>query len=157
MRHDVENCSDECPHATGEKHVTQLRDCRVGQNFLNVVLRQADRSCEQSSCGADNSDDKHRKWRVRVDRRTTNDHVNARGHHCRRVNQRGHWRWSSHSIWQPHEQRNLCALSRGADKKKNCNRSDAAGEQCMPGKTIDWHVADGCESAGDPGLVEETD
>ncbi len=42
VRHQVEDPGGECRHAAGHEHVAELRDRRVGENFLDIGLRDAD-------------------------------------------------------------------------------------------------------------------
>ena len=117
----------ESANAAGEKHVTELRNSRVGQNFLDVVLRQADGGGEQRRGGADDGHQEHRERRVGVNRGTAHHHVNSRRNHRGCVDQSRHRSRAGHSVGQPNEQRNLRALSGGADEEKNRNRSDSTG------------------------------
>src|SRR5678815_3051056 len=111
MGDDVENRGDKSTYTASQEHVTELRNCRVGKYFLNVVLREANRRRKESCCRSNDRDDKHRSRRMNEDFRATNDHVYAGGHHCCGVDQGGNWSWTSHRVWQPDIQRNLCTLT----------------------------------------------
>ncbi len=148
VRHHVKDRRDEGAHATGQKHVTELRNGRVGKHLLDVVLREADRGREQSGRCADDRDDEHRGRCVSEDRRTTHDHVDAGRDHRGRVDQRRHRRRAGHRIRQPNEQRNLRALSGRADEEENGDGGDAAGKDRLPGESIDWHCGNCRERAG---------
>ena len=71
-----------------QKHVAELRDRRVGQHALDVVLHQADRAGHQRRRDADDRHDRQRLRRVAEQHRVAPDHVDARRHHRRRMNQR---------------------------------------------------------------------
>src|SRR2546430_11565302 len=47
MRHQVKDARRECADAAGEKHVAELADGGIGQNFLDVRLHEADRRGEK--------------------------------------------------------------------------------------------------------------
>ena len=87
VRDDVKDRGDKRTDSASQEHVTELRDRRVSQNFLDVVLRETDRCGEERGRGADNCDDKHRRGRVNEDLRATHDHVDAGSHHRRSMNQ----------------------------------------------------------------------
>ena len=96
-----------------------------------------------------------------INRRAAHDHVNAGGDHRRGVNQRRHRRRAGHRVGQPNVQRNLRALAGGADEQQNGDRSNAAGEDRMPGKRIDAACLRSVDNAlvlhAVGGFVEETD
>src|SRR6266478_5524330 len=88
MHHDMEDRSHEGSNSAGEKHVAELRDGRVGEDFLDVVLRDANRGREQGSCGADDQQNCYRgnasgKDRVpgkRIGRRDRGDSFQGAGY-----------------------------------------------------------------------------
>ena len=43
VRHHVKDRRDKRADAAGEKHITELRNGRISENFFDVVLREADR------------------------------------------------------------------------------------------------------------------
>ncbi len=47
MGKNMEDRRAECAHADGEKHVAELAHGGIGQDFLNIVLRQRDRGGEE--------------------------------------------------------------------------------------------------------------
>src|SRR5438876_5944231 len=57
MRHEVKNARTESPDSASQKHVAELADRRVGENFLDVGLNEADcgseESCSAADCGND--------------------------------------------------------------------------------------------------------
>src|SRR5829696_5255099 len=67
VRDDVKARGDKRAHTARQEHVTELRNGRVSQNFLDVVLRETDRSGKESGGSADDGDDKHRGRRVYKD------------------------------------------------------------------------------------------
>ena len=52
------------------------------------------------------------------ERAETNNHVHARRHHRRCVNQSGDWSWTLHGIGKPHVEGNLSALSCSASEQQ---------------------------------------
>src|SRR5262249_42560396 len=48
--HQMENARCESAYAAGEKHVAELADGGVGENFLNVCLHQTDGRGEKCCC-----------------------------------------------------------------------------------------------------------
>ena len=141
MRNDVKDRGDERANATSQKHVSKLRDRRVGQHFLDVVLCEADRCRKQRRHGSYNRHNEHCHRCMHEDRIAANDHVNARCHHGRGVNQSRDRRWSGHGIGQPNVEWDLCAFSSRANEKQYCHRSDATSKERMPGKWIGGQVA----------------
>jgi hypothetical protein len=65
---------------------------------------------------------RHRGGRQREQERQARHHVDTGGHHGRGVDERGHRRRAGHGVGQPHVERQLRALARGADEQE-----DAAG------------------------------
>ena len=61
VRHHVKDADHERAHAASHEHETKLGYGRVGQDFLNVVLRDANR-CSEDRCGsADERDDQDKQ------------------------------------------------------------------------------------------------
>ena len=65
MRHQVKNASGERANAAREKHIAQLADSGVRQNFLDIRLHQADRRRKERRGAADDGHDQHRSRRMR--------------------------------------------------------------------------------------------
>ena len=121
MGHYVKYCRDESADTTGQKHITQLRDGRIRENFFDVVLGNADCRREQSSGRANDRDDEHCGRRVGVNRMEARHQVHAGGDHGGRVNQRRHRRRPFHRVRQPDKQGDLRALSDRADEEQHCH------------------------------------
>jgi len=83
MGHQVENARGECANAAREKHVAQLADRRVRENFLNIRLHQADGRRKKRRRAAYDSDDKHGGRRVREENVRARNDIYARSHHRR--------------------------------------------------------------------------
>ena len=121
-----------------QEHVAELRDRRVREHPLDVVLHQADRAGQERRRDADDRDDRQRLRRVAEQHRVAADHVHAGRHHRRRVDERGDRRRAFHRVRQPDVQRNLRRLAGRADEQQQRDRarpcrtpspgaSDAAG------------------------------
>ena len=104
------------PHR--QEHVTELRDGRIRQHALDVVLDQADRAREKRRRRPNHRNHQHRLGRVAEQHGVPANHVHARRHHRRRVNQRRDWRRTFHRVRQPDVQRNLCGFAGGADEQQ---------------------------------------
>ena len=52
--------AENAPHADAEEHVAELRNRGVGEDFLDIVLRQADGGGEERGREADDRDDVQR-------------------------------------------------------------------------------------------------
>ena len=117
VREDVEHAADECADAAGEEHVAELRDRRVREDLLDVVLRQADRRREERREAADDRDDDHRVGREPEEHVAARDHVDARRDHRRRVDQRRDGRRARHRVGQPDVERELRGLAARADEE----------------------------------------
>ena len=95
--------------ADGHDHVAELRERRVGEDALDVVLLDGDERREQRGEAADVGDDVQR---VGVEQKQhPAKHVNAGGHHRRGVDQGGDGRRAFHRVRQPDMQRELRRLA----------------------------------------------
>ena len=65
VRVEMEDAGRVGADAHRQEHVAELRDGRVRQHALDVVLHQADRAGHQRGRGADHRDDRQRVRRVR--------------------------------------------------------------------------------------------
>src|SRR6202167_1012941 len=126
VRHQMKNPSRVRSHSAAEKHIAQLRHGRVSQNFFNVGLHQPNRRRIKRSDRSHCRHHKHRDRRSRKERMHACHHVNARGHHRRRRNQRAHRRRTFHRVRQPDVQRQLRRLSNCAGKKQQTNPCEHA-------------------------------
>ena len=114
---DVEHARGESPGAHAHEHEAQLADGRIGQHLLDVVLRESHRRRHQRRERAHEEHDGQRHRRVHVDEIQAGDHVEAAGHHGRRVNQRADRRRARHGVRQPDVERDLGALAAGAHEQ----------------------------------------
>ena len=64
VRHQVEDAGRKSAHADAQEHVSELRNRGVGENFLDIVLRQADGRREERRRQADHRHRVHRDRRV---------------------------------------------------------------------------------------------
>ncbi len=60
VSHQMENACAECADSACEKHVTELTDGGIGENFLDVGLNQADGGGEECGGAADGGYDDQR-------------------------------------------------------------------------------------------------
>ena len=65
VRHQVKDAGGVGPDSQAEKHVAELRDGGVGEDFLDVGLHQADGRGVEGGDGSDQRDDKHRERSAR--------------------------------------------------------------------------------------------
>ena len=115
---EVEDTCAEGTHAHREEHQAELRDRGIRQDALDVVLDQADRARHQRRQRPDDRNDQHRLRRVAEEHRVPADHVDARRHHRRRVDQCGDRRRPFHGVREPRVQRYLRRLSGGPDEQQ---------------------------------------
>ena len=126
MRVKMEDAGAVRAHPHRQEHVAELRDRRIRQHALDVVLDQADRAGHQRRRRADDGDDQERDRRVAEQLRVPPDHVDAGRHHGRGVDERGDRRRTFHRVWQPDVQRNLRRLAGGADEQEQRRQGDHA-------------------------------
>jgi hypothetical protein len=111
--------------AEGGHHVAELRQRRVSQDLLDVVLDDRAKRRIQGGHRADPQDDIERDRRRREERLDPAQHVDARRHHGRRVDERRHRGRAFHRVRQPHVQRHLGRLAKGtAEEQERDARRD---------------------------------
>ena len=118
---ELEHPRGEGPDAAGQEHVAQLRDRRVRQHLLDVVLHQADRSREEGRETPDHSHDEHRVGREAEQHVAARHHIDARRHHRRRVDQRGDGRGPGHGVRQPDVEGKLGRLAAGSEEEEQAD------------------------------------
>ena len=110
VRHQVEDRVAVRADAGREEHVADLRHRRVGDDALDVPLHERDHSRDEER---DRSEDRSEVLHVGgglEDRARANEQVYARGHHRRRVDQRGDGRRALHRVGEPGVERDLGRL-----------------------------------------------
>ncbi len=107
MRVEMEDAGAERADAHRQEHVAKLRDRRIREHALDVVLDQADRARHQRRQRPDDGDDRQRLRRVAEQHRVAPDHVDAGRHHRRRVDERRDGSRAFHGVRQPGVERNL--------------------------------------------------
>ena len=81
--------AEKAPAPRSQEHITQLRNCRVRVDFLDIELRKTDGRGEERRRQTDDRDHVQRTMRrMQKNRRTARDHINARRHHGGGVDQR---------------------------------------------------------------------
>ena len=128
---DVEDARAERADPAGQEHVAELAHGRVGEHALDVGLDEGDRGGEKRRRRADHRDHQHRVRSVRVDRRRAGDHVDPRGHHRGRVDQRRDGRRALHRVGQPDVERQLRALAGGACEEQETDQGEGAAPACL--------------------------
>ena len=98
VRHDVEDAGGKRSSAEADEHIAELRNRRVGEDLLDVVLDQADGGGEKRRRDADDSDEIQRHGRVQEQRGTARDHVDAGGDHGGGVDQCADRGGAGHSV-----------------------------------------------------------
>ncbi len=105
VRGEVEHRRVGSAAADGHDHVAELRERRVGDDALDVVLLDGDERGEQRGESADVGDDVQRVCVKQKENPAK--HINTGGNHCRSVDQSGHGRRAFHRVRQPNVQREL--------------------------------------------------
>ena len=119
------------PHA--EEHVAKLRNRRVRVDLLDVVLHQADGRGHHGRRESDHRDHVHRDVGACTNNSAERgDHVHARGHHRRGVDQCRNRRRTCHRVRQPDIQRNLRRLTGSADEQQQADRGEDPGARIVP-------------------------
>ncbi len=114
----MEDGDEERPHAGGHKHVAELRDRRIRQHLLDVVLGDGNGGRHDRRERCHDGDDQHDVGRAKHHRREAGEQVESARDHCRRVDERRDRRRAGHGIRQPDKKRNLGALTGGPDKEQ---------------------------------------
>nr|GEU28382.1 hypothetical protein [Tanacetum cinerariifolium] len=110
-------------------HVAELRQRRVSDHALDVVLDNAQEAHEQRGDRTDDQDERQRGVRQLEQRRHARHHEDAGGHHRCGVDQGRDRGRTFHRVRQPHVQRELGRFTHGADEQ-----ADAChGQQCPVG------------------------
>ncbi len=68
-------------NAHGDEHVAELRAGRIGDDPLDVILRQGDCSSEERRDRANNRNDRLRIWRILKQRRHSSHQKHPGSHH----------------------------------------------------------------------------
>ena len=92
-------------------HVAELRERRVGEDALDVILLRGHQRCEQCGDAADPRNDERRVRRESDQKRDTRQHEYAGRDHGRSVDERGNGSRAFHRVGQPGVQRKLRAFS----------------------------------------------
>ncbi len=99
--------AEKAPTPQAQKHVAQLADGGIGENFLDVVLDQADGRGEKRRGAADDGHHEHGSRRMREQNVRARDDVDARSDHGGRVDQGADRRGAFHGVRQPDVERKL--------------------------------------------------
>ena len=116
--------------ANGHHHVAELRERRIGQDALDVVLLDGDDGGQQGGEPANPRDDLQRMGAGDIEQEEhAAKHVHARGDHRRGMNQGADGRGAFHGVGQPDVQRKLRALAHRAaeDQQAGGRRQRAQG------------------------------
>ncbi len=101
-----------------------MRNRRVGEYALDVVLHESDRSGEDGGERSDDRDGLHRSRCEHEEGVRARHHVDACCHHRCGVDQGADWRRAFHRVRQPHIKRQLRRLAAGSDEQKQRSRGD---------------------------------
>ena len=126
MRHQVEDRRRVRRHAERHRHVAELRQRRIRDDALDVVLHDAEERHEERRDRADDRDERQRRLRPLEQRAHPRHHEDAGRDHRRRVDQRRDRRRAFHRVGQPHVQRHLRALAHRADEQADADRASSA-------------------------------
>ena len=98
MGHEVKDSGGEGAHTEGEKHVAELADGRISEDFLDVVLHERHGRRENGGDRADHCHGIHCKRGELVNGVHAGNHVDTGGHHGGSVDQRAYWRRAFHGV-----------------------------------------------------------
>ena len=166
VRHDVEEARRELLRRDAGEHEAELRDGRVRQDLLDVVLRHRDEAAQQRGRGADQDHEAHHRGRVDVDEVHAGHHVDARRHHRGRMDEGRHRRGAGHRVREPDVKRDLRALAAGADEEEGGSPRGPAvvdlalrhpleveGAEHLPEAEDPEQEAEVADAVGDEGLL----
>ena len=140
--HHVEDGCDECTGADGEEHEAELRDRRVREHSLDVVLSDCDRGGKECR-GRANRSDRVGYPPVRLDEhRPDSCHEEDTGsHHRCRVDERRHRCRAFHRVGQPEVERKLRTLAARTDEEKHRDGGDRSfGDGSFVSRFVDGAV-----------------
>ena len=101
MRHQMEDTSTKSPDSHCKEHIPELANRRIRKHFFDIVLNKTDGRRKHCCDHTYDCHDFHRNRRKSIKNRTTCNHINAGGHHCRCMDKCAHWSWTCHRIRQP--------------------------------------------------------
>ena len=127
VRHQVEHGHGVRGRAQRDSHVAQLRQSRVSDDALDVVLDDAQETHEQRRDGANHQDEGQCRVGQFEQRRHARDHEDTGRHHRRGVNQCRDRGRTFHRVRQPYVQRELRRFAHRADEQ-----ADAGNGQQRP-------------------------
>src|SRR5207248_5271772 len=128
------------PNTAGQEHIAELRDSRIRENPLDIVLHHADAGGEDRRGRSDDGNHPKREDASIEQSMAARDHVDPRSDHRCRVNESGNWRGAFHRIRKPDVQWNLRGL---AGRSKNQQQRDRSQNATVPS----WVYADRIEHA----------
>src|SRR5579885_548396 len=114
MGHEMKNCRRPCADAKRKKHVPDLADRRIGQNALEVMLRECAEARHQQCCRADDRGRELRLGRKGIESVRARNQIYARRHHRSRVDKGAYRSWAGHGVRQPGLQWQLRRFAYGA-------------------------------------------
>ena len=124
MGHEVKDPCGIRSHTHGNKHVSQLADCRISQDLLDVILAETDGGGKDGCGHAHDRHNGHGNGCHVVEDIAPGDHIDACSHHGGRMDQRANWRGTFHRIRKPDIEGNLCRLPAGAHKEQEGDGRD---------------------------------
>ena len=107
--------------ARSQDHVAQLRDGRVGKDALDVVLLRRHEAGGQAGDRANPCNDVPGNRGSQEKRENPGEHIDTRGNHRCRVEQRGNRRRTFHGIGKPHVKGKLGGFSDCSAEDKNAS------------------------------------
>src|ERR1051325_544923 len=117
----MEDRADERAYSGAQKHVSELRYGRIGQNLLNICLSDSNRGGDESSQASYQRYNHHHRDRALKDEVGARHHKNTGSHHRRGMYQSGHRCWAGHRVREPDVQRYLRALAGSSDEQAERN------------------------------------
>ena len=136
VREEVEHAAgDAAGHSRAEskEHVAELTDRGIGQDALQVELRERDEAGEQSCKAADAGDDELRGGRSHEQRRATGDHIDAGSDHRGGVDKSANGGRAFHRIGKPDVQWELGTFAARPEEQQQANGGGQASGDVVTG------------------------
>ncbi len=140
--HEVEQGRRPGADTHAEDHVTELAECRVGEDLLDIRLNDGDQRGHRQRDAADDGDEELSVGRQQSE--DAGDEIDARRDHRGGVDEGGYGRRAGHGVRQPDVQRELGALAHGAAEQTDAHERGECHAGHMPAEQVDRISKDAC-------------